>query len=148
MLKKSCWIGNSRRGPGYPAVLSFLNGYLIHFEGARSGPIKSNLRLRVCPLRGNFGRSRLGQIGLILDHEIIRRKSDVESLLFHFYGLLLKNAALDGSLVRRPSLLHGDISVGDFQANLILELLAPHLSLPDLQLVASGIRLRDAIPQR
>jgi hypothetical protein len=44
--------------------------------------------------------------------------------------------------------LHGYISVGDFQTNLILELLAPQLGLPDLQLVTKGIRLRDAIPQR
>jgi hypothetical protein len=85
---------------------------------------------------------------LILDHEVVRRKSDVESRLFHVNRLLLKNAALDGCLVRCPRLLHGDISVGDFQAHLILELLAPHLTLPDLQFVANGISLSDAIPQR
>jgi hypothetical protein len=66
--------------------------------------------------------------------------------LFYFYGLLLQNAALDRGLIRRPSLLHGDIRVGDFQADLILELLAAHLSLPDLQFVANGIRLRNPIP--
>ena len=134
-----------RRRPGYTAVLGFLNRYLIDLESACSGSIKRNLRFCVSPFRGNFGRLGLGEKSLILDHEIIRRKSDVESLLFHFYGLLLKNAALYGSLVRRPSLLHGDISVGDFQAHLILELLAPQLSLPDLQFVANGIRLGNAI---
>jgi hypothetical protein len=118
-------MGNSRRKSGNTAVLRFLNRYRVHVEGTRSGPIKRNLRLRVGPLRGNFGRSRLRQISLILDYEIIRRKSDVKSLLFHFYGLLLKNPALDGGLIGCPSLLHGDISVGDFQPNLILELLAP-----------------------
>src|SRR5258708_34706803 len=107
-------MGNSRRGPGYTAVLRFLNRYLINFEGAGSSTIKSDLRLCVRPLRGNLGRSRLCQKALLLDHQIICRKSDVESLLFHFYGLLLKNAALDGGLVRRPGLLHSDISVCDF----------------------------------
>ena len=111
-------------------------------------PDRERSCLRVRPFRGNFGGSRLCQIGLILDHEIIGRKPDVEGLLFHFYGLLLKNAALDGGFISRPSLLHSDIGVGDFQANLILELLAPRLSLPDLQFIANGIRLRDAIPQR
>jgi hypothetical protein len=66
--------------------------------------------------------------------------------LFDFYGLLLKNAALNSGLVPCPSLLHGNIGVGDFQANLILELLAPQLTLPDLQFVASYIRLCDTIP--
>ena len=89
---------------------------------------------------------RLCQIGLILDHQIIGRKPDVESLLFHFYGLLLKNTALDGGVISRSSLLHSDIGVGDFQANLILKLLAPHLSLPELQLITNGIRLRYPIP--
>jgi hypothetical protein len=54
---------------------------------------------------------------LTLDHEIIRRKSDVKSLLFHSYGLVLKNAALDGGLVSSRSLPHGDVSVGDFERN-------------------------------
>jgi len=130
------------------AVLSFLNGDLINVESARSGPIESNLRLRVRPLRGNFTRLRLRQKGLILDYEIVCCKSHIKSLLFHLYGLLLKNAALDGGVVSRPGLLHGYIGVGDFQTNLILELLSPQLRLPDLQLVANGIRLRNAIPQR
>ena len=142
------WMRDSCRCPGDTTVLCFLNRYLIHVESACSGSIKSYLCLCVSALRGHFGRSRLRQIGLILDHEIIRRKSDVESLLFHSYGLLLKNAALNSGLVRRPSLLHGDIRIGDFQAHLILELLAPHLALPDLQFVANGICLGDAIPQR
>ena len=139
--------GDSRRARHTP-VLSFLNRYLINVEGAGSRPIKSNLRLRVRPLRGYFTGLRLCQKGLILDHGIIRRKSDVKSLLFHFYRLLLKNAALDGGIVSRPGLLHGYIGVGDFQTNLILELLSPQLCLPDLQLIANGIRLRYPIPQR
>jgi len=44
-----------------------------------------------------------------------------------------------------PSLLHRDICIGNFQANLILELLAPYLALADLQFVAKSICLRDAI---
>jgi hypothetical protein len=125
-------IGNSRRGPGYAAALRFLNGYLIYFERAGSGAIERDHGLRVRPFRGHFRGLRLRQIGLILDHHIIRRQADVKGLLFHFYGLLLKNTALDGGFVSGSSLLHGDISVGYFQANLVLELLAAHLSLPHL----------------
>jgi hypothetical protein len=137
-----------RRWPGDTAVLRFLNRYLIDLESACSGSIKSNLRLCVRPLGGNLGRSRLGQISLILDYQIIRRKPDVKGRLFHVYGLLLQNAALDRGFVRSASLLHRDISVGDFQAHLILELLASQLTLPDLQFVANGIRLGNAIAQR
>ena len=136
-----------RRSSGNSAVLSLLNRYLIYLQRTGSGSIKGNLRFCVGPFGGNFRRSRLGQVGLILDNEIIRRKSNVKSRLFHIYGLLLKNAALDRGLVSRPSLLHGDIRIGDFQAYLILELLATQLTLPDLQFVANGIRLSDAIPQ-
>jgi len=46
--------------------------------------------------------------------------------------------ARDGGFISGTSLLHGAISVGYFQANLILELLAPHLSLPDLRFIANG----------
>ncbi len=73
------------------AVLRFLNRYLIHVERACSGPIKSKPRLRVRPLRGNFRGSRLCQVRLILDDEIIGGKSDVKSRLFHIYGFELNN---------------------------------------------------------
>ena len=136
-----------RRRPRNVAILRLLNRYMVRVERARSGSIESHLRFCVSSSRGNFRRSRLGQKSLILDHEIIRGESDVKSCLFYFYGLLLQNAALDRGLIRRPSLLHGDIRVGDFQADLILELLAAQLALPDLQFVAKGIRLGNAIAQ-
>src|SRR5580704_5154592 len=89
------WLRDWRRTPRNTTVLRFLNRYLVNFESACSGAIKCNLRLCVSAFGGNFGRLRLRQIGLILDHEIIRRQPDVKGLLLHFYGLLLKNAALD-----------------------------------------------------
>lgn len=130
------------------AVLRFLNGYVIHFERTRGRSIESNHGFYVRPFRCNFGGSRLCQIGLILNHLIVGRKADIKGFLFDFDGLLLKNTALDGGFVSGPSLLHGYISVGNFQSNLILELLVPHLSLPDLQLIANGVGLRHTIPQR
>ena len=120
---------------------------MIHFKCPGEGPLERDLCLGVRSLGGDFGRLRLGQEGLVLNYRKVRRKSDLKGLQFHFHGLLLKNAALDRGLVRCPSLPQGDICIGDFQANLILELLAPHFALADLQLVANGIRLRDAIPQ-
>ena len=142
------WIRYSRSRAEYTAVTRFLYGYLIYCERARGGPIERDHGLCVRPFRGNFGGLCLCQIGLILDHHIVGRKADVKGLLFYFYGLLLKNTALNGGFVSGPSLLHGYIGVGHFQANLILELLAAHLSLPDLQFIANGIRLRHTIPQR
>ena len=136
-----------RRSSRNTAVLRLPNRYLIYRKGPVSSAIKHNLRLCVNPFRGNFGRLRLGENSLILDHEIIRGKSDVESLLFHFYGLLLKNVALNGSLIRRPSLSHGDIGVCDFQTSVILELPAAQLTLPDCS-SSRAASACDTIPQR
>ena len=79
---------------------------------------------------------------------VVRRNAHVELLLFHVDGLFLQDAGLDGSFVRRPRRLHGHQRIGNFQAHLILELPAPHLGLPELQLIARGVRLGHAVPQR
>ena len=145
-MDSSARIGESCRATQHPTLPRFPNRYLIYFKGTRSGPIESDLRFRVGAFRGDFGRLRLGQKRLILDHEIIRGESDRECLLFHIDGLLLKDAALDCGFISGASLPQGDLGVGNLQANLILQLLAPHLSLPDLQFVAHGIRLGNTIP--
>ena len=58
-----------------------------------------------------------------------------------------KTARLYGRFVRGARLPYRFLSIGNLQAHLILQLLAPHLSLPDLEFVAHGVGLCDTIPQ-
>ena len=78
--------------------------------------------------------------------QTVRRKSDIERLLFYVYGLLLKATRFDRGFVSGARLEQVLLRVGDLQPYLVLQLLPAHLRLPNLEFVPDCIRLSHAIP--
>ena len=115
------------------ATISLINGNVILVQNRTGRPLQGNLRLDIGPFGSDLRRASLREEILKLDHREICGEPDSKRLLFYVDGLLLKQRLL---------------SIGYLQTHLILQLLAAHLSLPDLQFVAHSIRLGNTIPQR
>jgi len=114
------------------APIGFIDGDVVFVQNRAGCALQCNLRLDVGASGSDLSRARLCEVILILDDHQVCGESDSERLLFYSDGLLLQPARLYRSFVSRARLPHRLLGISDLQTNLILQLLAPHLSLPDL----------------
>src|SRR6266850_125385 len=146
IIRASSW--NLGRWARDAALIGFVDRDVIRFEGSAGGPVQRKFGFRVCSLRRDFGGTSLRQKALELNDLKIGRQANFEFLLLHVDGLLLQDTALNGGFVRGARLLERHLGICYLEACLILQLLTPDLRLPQLQLIAYGVGLRHAIPQR
>src|ERR1700738_4053856 len=103
---------------------------MVLVQNRAGSPLQGNLRLVVRASGSDLRRAGLCEVILILDHHEVCGESNCERLLFNTNGLLLKPARLYRRLIGGAPLPQRLLSVGDLQANLILQLLAAYSSLP------------------